>query len=53
MGTIGEYAFVSINEIEKFNTVGEKVLDSIVLKHNEINRITVFVIGKDGAIKNK
>ena len=34
-----EIAFAPINEIEKFNTVGEKVLNTIILKHNEINKL--------------
>lgn len=32
-------AFAPINEIEKFNTMGEKVLNTIILKHNEINKL--------------
>ena len=34
-----EIPFAPINEIEKFNTVGERVLNSIILKHNEINKL--------------
>ena len=31
--------FASTEEIEKFNTIGEKYLNSIILKHNEINKL--------------